>query len=92
VRLWPVPLPAADGRRNAWHDTARIGAELATRRWIRLAADMSAGHYATFEGSASIPDPEWPDLTFQQLCVIAFRDRFVASLDHPLVKRLHGLI
>jgi hypothetical protein len=38
-----------------------------------------------------IADPKWPEQPFQELLRIGFRDRLVNSLDHPLVKRLHGL-
>lgn len=36
--LWPVPLPDDSGRRNAWSETAREGAELAKTHWIRVRA------------------------------------------------------
>ena len=37
-----------------------------------------------------IPDPEWPDLPFNQLLRIAFKNRVVDSLDHPTLQRLRG--
>jgi hypothetical protein len=39
----------------------------------------------------AIPDPVWPDMTFQELLRIGFRDRVVDRIDHPLIKRLRGL-
>jgi hypothetical protein len=45
-------------------------------------SDSSASHCA---------DPEWPRLTFQELLRIAFRDRLVDRLDHPVILRLRGL-
>jgi hypothetical protein len=52
---------------------------------------MSLGSYEMFEASATIPDPVWPDVSFQELIRIAFRDHMVGSLDHPVIKRLRGL-
>jgi hypothetical protein len=91
VFLWPVRLPAADGRSNDWHKSAADAADRATRRWLRIKANMSLGAYEMFEAASSIPDPEWPELSFQELLRIAFRDRLIDRLDHPVIKRLRGL-
>ena len=89
--LWPVRLPTPDGRVNEWHHSARQGAALAMRRWIRVKPNMSLGAYELYEAEAAIPDPEWPDLPFQELVRIAFKDRLIDRLDHPAIKRLRGL-
>jgi hypothetical protein len=91
IHLWPVRLPASDGRIIEWHRSAAEAAELAMRRWIRVKANMSLGAYEMFEAAGTIPDPVWPELSFQELLRIAFRDRLVSSLDHPVIKRLRGL-
>jgi hypothetical protein len=89
--LWPVRLPPPDGRELDWHRSAREAAELAMSKWIRLTSNMALGAYDTFEATGSIPDPEWPKETFQSLLRVAFPgDRFVGSLDHPVLKRLRG--
>ena len=91
VFLWPVRLPGPDGRRNAWHDSAEKAALLATKQWVRLSANMAAGGYDTFTASAALAEPEWPELTMAELLKLAFADRYVTSLDHPVVRRLRGL-
>ena len=91
VHLWPVRLPASDGRIIEWHRSAAEAAELAMTHWVRVKANMSLGAYEIFEAASTIPDPTWPELSFQELLRIAFRDRFVGSLDHPVVRRLRGL-
>jgi hypothetical protein len=85
VFLWPVRLPAADGSTNDWHKSAADAADRATRRWLRIKANMSLGAYEMFEAASSIPDPEWPELPFQELLRIAFRDRLIDRLDHPVI-------
>ena len=37
-------------------------------------------------------EPEWPDLSFQELLRIAFRDRFIADLNHPVLRQLDGKV
>jgi hypothetical protein len=91
LQLWPARLPASDGRTNEWHRSALEAAQLAMQRWVRIKANMSLGAYEIFEAGSTISDPEWPDLPFQELLRIAFRDRLVDRLDHAVIKRLRGL-
>jgi hypothetical protein len=51
---------------------------------------MSLGAYEIFEAMGKLPEPEWPDLTFEQILEIAFRDRFISDLNHPVLRRLRG--
>ena len=90
VFLWPVPIAAADARILEWHHSAREGAETAMRKWVRVQANMSLGAYEMFEAAGTIPEPAWPNSSFRELLRIAFRDRLVDRLDHPVVKRLRG--
>jgi hypothetical protein len=89
--LWPVMLPQPDGRPNEWNRSAAEAAEMAMTRWVRVKANMSLGAYEIYEAQSVIADPKWPEQPFQELLRIGFRDRLVNSLDHPLIKRLHGL-
>jgi hypothetical protein len=88
--LWPVRLPGADGRQLEWHRSAAEAAEMAMKRWVRIKSNMSLGAYEVYEASATIPEPAWPDLTFDQMLAIAFKGRLVDSFDHPVLKRLRG--
>jgi hypothetical protein len=90
VFLWPVKLPASDGKINEWHRSAGEAAERAMHSWMRVKADMDLGAYAMFEASSTIPDPIWPEACLRDLLEIGFRNRLVDDLDHPVVKRLRG--
>ena len=90
VRLWPVKLPGPDGRINEWYRSLGEAAERAIDSWVRVKANRALGAYEIFEAVSSIADPEWPTESSQDLLRIAFRDRIVTSLDHPLVNRLRG--
>ena len=90
VRLWPVKLPAPDGKVLEWHRSMAEAAERAMHRWVRVKANMSLGAYEMFEAVTTIPDPEWPEYTFQELLRIGFRDQLVDRHDHPLIKKLRG--
>jgi len=92
LQLWPVKLPAPDGKHNEWHRSSAEAAELAMKRWIRLTANMSLGAYDVFEAIGDLPEPEWPDIPLPDILKIAFNDRIVDRLDHPLVQRLRGQV
>jgi hypothetical protein len=90
VFCWKLKLPGPDGRPNVWIDSALRIAQAAETRWVRMVANMQAGFYEHFEPAAEMPDPEWPDLTFKEILRIAFRDRFIDTLEHPIVRQLRG--
>ena len=66
--LWPVRVPAADGRgrANNWQRSMAEAAELAMTRWVRIRANMSLGAYETFVTESVVPDPQWPDLIYKR--------------------------
>lgn len=90
VFLWPIRLPGPDGRPNPWHLSALEAAQIATKTWIRVVANMDLGAYEVLESTGNIPEPEWPDVSFKKLLQIAFRDKFVKSLDHAVIRTLRG--
>jgi hypothetical protein len=90
IFLWPVRLPDATGRRNSWAESSRSGAELAMKAWTRLSSNRQAGQYDLAVASASLPEPEWPDLQFKEILRLAFRDAMITSIDHPAIRRLRG--
>lgn len=90
--LWPLKLPGEDGRSNPWHESALEAAVIAEKHWVRLAANMSLGAYDVFQATGDLPEPEWPDLSFEEMIKIAFKNYYIDSVDHPLVKRLRGQI
>ena len=90
LTLWPVRLPGEDGRHDEWSRSALEAAEIAKTRWIRVVANMSLQAYEVYEATGNFPDPEWPDVSFQKILEIAFKDRFIRTLDHPVIRRLRG--
>jgi hypothetical protein len=92
VFLWPLWLPDATGRTNRWHESALEAAKHSETKWTRLCADMSLGAYRVYQAQGQLPEPQWPVETLRDLLAIAFKDRRIDSLDHPVLKRLRGEI
>jgi hypothetical protein len=89
--MWPVPMPSSDGRTNSWHESAREIAGLAEDGWMRMMAVMAEGGYSVYRAKGSIPDPQWPDKTFQELLQLAFKDgKLINTEDHPIIQQLNG--
>ena len=91
VFLWPVRLPDPDGRQLEWHRSMREATETSKDRWARVKANMSLGAYEVTVATGAMADPIWPEATFQDLIKLAFRDRLITTIDHPVIKRLRGL-
>ena len=90
VFLWPIRLPGPDGKIDEWNRSALEAATMAEGRWLRVAANMHLGAYEVFTASADLPEPEWPDTPFNGLLRVAFKDRYIDTLEHPVLKRLRG--
>jgi hypothetical protein len=51
---------------------------------------MSLGAYDTFTALGDIPEPEWPDLAFEEILKIAFKGKYIESTDHAVIRDLLG--
>ena len=89
--LWPIPLPS-DGRAPlAWHTSAREAADMGRENWVRLRSDMSLGAYRVDRAEGDLGEPRWSDNDLNAILRIAFRDRYISSMGHPLIRQRLGL-
>ena len=88
--LWHIKLEDERGRLDEWNAVAAEAAERAKTKWIRLIANMEAGTYDVWEARGVLPEPEWPDLPLTKILALAFKDKIIDSLDHPVLKALRG--
>jgi hypothetical protein len=90
--LWPIRLPGVDGKIDSWNQSALDAADKAKSQWTRVISNRSLRAYELTVASAHIAEPEWPDITFQEIIRIAFRDKMIADWHHPVLRRLRGEI
>jgi hypothetical protein len=88
--LWPIRLPDDQGRFDEWNSVALDASERAKSAWLRLMANMPAGTYDVLEAKVQFAEPVWPEATLQQLLEIAFKNRLIDTMDHPVLRRLRG--
>jgi hypothetical protein len=90
--LWPTKLAGPDGKHNDWHRTACEAASSARDKWICLVANQGNKAYDVFEAQGVLPEPVWPEWTFDQMLRVGFRGKIIDSNSHPMAQRLHGLV
>jgi hypothetical protein len=88
--LWPIRLPGPDGRHDDWNKSALEAAGHATRSWVRVQANLGLGAYEVHLATGNLGDPEWAVPPLNELLRTAFKDRYIASPDHPVLRRLRG--
>ena len=90
IFLWQMRLPDSSGKTDAWSMSALEAYEEAKKNWVRVSANMSLGAYEIYEALGNLSDPEWPEVSMDEIVRIAFRNSFVESHDHPVLRRLRG--
>jgi hypothetical protein len=90
IFLWPIRLPGADGRLDDWNRSALEAATLAAKTWVRVQSNMALGAYDVFTATGNWDEPEWDLPSFGEVLKIAFKDRLINGLDHPVLRRLRG--
>lgn len=90
--IWPVKIANDNTSKNDWQETALQGCQLAKKRWVRMSADMALGAYRLFEAQGELSEPNWTDKPLNELLEVAFRGKVIDTEDHPVVRRLRGLV
>ena len=92
VFLWPVPPAPEDGNENSWNQSQRQIAVMAEKNWVRLSPNRATGSYEVMVAKGEIPEPTWPDLTFEDILEIAFgKTHIIDNRDHPALRKLWGM-
>lgn len=90
--VWPIRLPSEDGRHDNWNASALQAADIAKNNWLRVSSNLKKGAYELYQATGDLPDPEWPDMEFDEILNIAFKDHYIDTLDHPALRLLRGEI
>jgi hypothetical protein len=89
--LWPIRLSGADGTTDEWSRSALEAVECAKSHWIRVVADMNLGAYDLRPAEdTNLTLAQWPSLSLEEILQIAFKDRYIDTLDHPVLRKLRG--
>jgi hypothetical protein len=90
VFVWPATLPSQDGRTHGAHTSALENIERAKVGWVKNVWNRDAAAYEAEEPVAKFPSPQWPEKDFESIVQIAFKDRYIDSVNHIIVKQILG--
>jgi hypothetical protein len=89
--LWPIRMPDENGRLDTFNESALEIVERYAGQWIRVLANQADRCYDVLEmPMIESPNPKWPDGGFKQLFALAFKNRVIDNLNHPVLKALRG--
>jgi len=88
--LWPLRLPKSSMKTDKWAESALAAADMAQRHWVRVTANMKAGAYDIEQASGNLPEPTWPEMTFQEILNAAFKGMVINNVNHPVLRQLRG--
>jgi hypothetical protein len=86
--IWPVRLTRPGDRANSWNASALQAALAAMQRWVRVLPNTDIQGYDLGECRRRRPDPVWPERSMREWLAVAFQDRRIRDMDHPVVREL----
>jgi hypothetical protein len=90
VFLWGLRLPPAEGKTPDWVSIPLEAAKAAETKWVKLFWDQPQRRHRIKVANGIDDEPQWPTQTLSELLRLAFKDRAITALDHPILKRLRG--
>lgn len=91
IFLSDVGLPKPGQTLNAFNSTRLSAYEIAKNEFIAIVAG-DAGYDVKYP-MGKFPDPIWPEeyTSIEPLIDLAYKDRVIETLEHPIVKRILGI-
>ena len=87
VFLWYRPISD-----NTWTESCWEAQEQAETSWVTLESDSDRKQYLVHyaEDDQKWGEPEWPDISLQELFTHAFQGRIITSVDDPVLLKIRG--
>ena len=79
------------GGNDTWSQSAARVTDRAENEWARATSSRSLSEYKCKVATGIDDEPNWPKESFIEILRAAFEGKVIDSLDHPVVKQLHGL-
>jgi hypothetical protein len=89
VFIWPLAIPGDANPRN-WYLSALEAAGNAELEWVRMQANKALQAYDIFAAVKNLGEPEWPELSMNELLEIAFKNKIIDRPDHLVLRQLRG--
>ncbi len=90
VFVWAVRLPKGDGRTDQFMESDMVAATKAEKQWTRRTWVPEGRTHRILVATNLSEEPAWPDISFQKILKIAFKDSYIQNQNHPVLNRLRG--
>lgn len=90
IFLWPAKMVDQNGKLDSWSKSRHKAAEKAKEKWVRVISNHNNRVYDVLIPRDELDDPKWPDHSIEEIYRVAFEERIVDDLKHPLLKMLRG--
>ncbi len=95
--LFVLPISRdTKGPGGSWAESLKDAVREGEDAWIRIVVDQSdsGGFSAKLNRHEGVPDPVWPDMTFQEIIAVAFGNgrRIIDDPHHEVFDRLGGAL
>ena len=87
VKLFPI----RSGANDKWAESTKKAIELGVSDWVQLIPLRYKATYKVRVAKGSLPEPEWPNLSPEEIFTAAFEGFVINDLKHPLARKLLGL-
>jgi hypothetical protein len=87
--LWAIKLKSPfDKRENSWTGSALKERDLARSKWVRHRSNREKQAYDPLVSEVIDAEPVWPTMEWKEIFKIALKDRYIDSIDHPILVEL----
>jgi hypothetical protein len=86
--IWALRIGTPEKEADLAATSSFSAMKKAKSSWIRLR--WIGREYKCSEPKNKLPEPEWPETTFEEMLNLAFADKVIDKPDHAVVKALNG--
>jgi len=88
IFVWESATEWEGDRGGLWTQSSCEAIDAARDGWIRVISAEGAYQYQSPNGK--LPDPVWPDLSYEEILFKAYKGRIITDIDHKLLRELRG--
>ncbi len=95
LKVWLIKAPDKDGKQSSWARSELNVANDAKTCWVRRISNGQTGYntgWPSINSKLREQEPDWHNMTMDEILGIAFRDFTIVTLDHIVLKKLRGEI
>jgi hypothetical protein len=86
--VWPLRMGTPEKEADLAARSAYAAMQKAKSSWVRL--KWKGREFECSVAKGDLPEPEWPDITFDEMLDLAFAGQVIDSANHPVVRALNG--